>query len=138
MYYRQVNSVYMKHPSPKYQRSENDDITFSERDVSGIKQPHDNLLVITLGIEGFATRRVLVDNGSLVDIMYMTAYQQLRLDPKRLRSFNSPLVNFSRDKIYPRGIVTLSVTAGTHPTQVTIQVDFLVVDCPSSYNVILG
>ena len=75
MYYRQVNSVRMKHPSPKYQRSENDDITFSERDLSGIKQPHDDPLVIMLGIEGFATRRVLVDNGISVDIMYMTAYQ---------------------------------------------------------------
>ena len=128
----------MKHPYLKYQWSENNDIMFSEWDVSGIKQPHDNLLVITLGIEGFATRRVLVDNGSLVDIMYMTAYQQLRLDPKRLRSFNSPLVSFSEDKIYTKGIVMLSVTAGTHPTQVTIQVNFLVVDCLSSYNVILG
>ena len=83
-------------------------------------------------------RRVLVDNGSLADIMYMMAYQQLRLDPKRLRSFNSPLVSFSGDKIYSRGIITLSVTTRTHPAQVTIQVDFLVVDCPSSYNVILG
>ena len=83
-------------------------------------------------------RRVLVDNGSSVDIMYMMAYQQLRLDPKRLRSFNSPLVSFSEDKIYTKGIVMLSITAGTHPAQVTIQVDFLVVDCPSSYNVILG
>ena len=83
-------------------------------------------------------RRVLVDNGSSVDIMYMMAYQQLRLDPKRLRYFNSPLVSFNGDKIYPRGIVTLSVIAGTHLAQVTIQVDFLVVDCPSSYNVILG
>ena len=91
-----------------------------------------------LGIEGFATRKVLVDNGSLADIMYMKAYQQLRLDPKRLRSFNSPLVSFSEDKIYTKGIITLSVTAGTHPAQVTIQVDFLVVDCPSSHNVILG
>ena len=83
-------------------------------------------------------RRVLVDNGSSVDIMYMMAYQQLRLDPKRLRYFNSPLVSFNGDKIYPRGIVTLSVIAGTHLAEVTIQVDFLVVDCPSSYNVILG
>ena len=83
-------------------------------------------------------RRVLVDNGSSVDIMYMMAYQQWRLDPKRLRYFNSPLVSFNGDKIYPRGIVTLSVIAGTHLAQVTIQVDFLVVDCPSSYNVILG
>ena len=81
---------------------------------------------------------MLVDNGCSTDIMYMTAYQQLRVDPKNLRPFNSPLVSFSGDKIYPKGIVTLCVTTGTHPTQVTIQVDFLIVDCPSSYNVILG
>ena len=81
---------------------------------------------------------MLVDNGCSTDIMYITAYQQLRVDPKKLRPFNSPLVSFSGDKIYPKGIVTLCVTTGTHPTQVTIQVDFLIVDCPSSYNVILG
>ncbi|XP_023896569.1 uncharacterized protein LOC112008473 [Quercus suber] len=137
-YCRQVNSVHMKHPSQKYRWSYDDDITYSKRDASGINQPHDDPLVITLKVERFATRRVLVDNGSLADIMYMTTYQQLKLDPKRLRSFNSPLVSFSGDKIYPRGIVTLSITAGTHLAQVTIQADFLVVDCPSSYNVFLG
>ena len=66
-------------------------------------------------IEDFNTRRVLVDNGSSIDIMYMMAYQQLRVDPKKLRSFNYPLVSFSGDKIYPKGIVTLSVITGTHP-----------------------
>ena len=91
-----------------------------------------------LEIEGFNMSRVLVDNGSSVDIMYMTAYQQLRLDPKRLQPFKSPLVSFSGDRIYPKGIISLLVTAGTHPAQVTTQVDFLIVDCPFSYNVILG
>ena len=70
--------------------------------------------------------------------MYMTAYQQLRVDPKKLRPFNSPLVNFNEDKIYPKGIVTLCIMIRTHPAQVTIQADFLIIDCPSSYNVILG
>jgi len=111
---------------------------FSERDAIGIKQPHDDPLVITLRIEGFTIRRVLVDNGSSADIMYMTAYQQLRVDPKKLRPFNPPLVSFSGDKIYPKGIVTLSITARTCSAQVTTQNDFLIVDCPSSYNVILG
>jgi len=37
------------------------------------KVPHDDPLVIMLEIEGFNTRRVLVDNGSLADIMYMMA-----------------------------------------------------------------
>ena len=137
-YYWQINSVHIKYPPPKYRRPENDNITFFERDVSGIKQPHDDPLVITLGIERFATKRVLVDNRSFADIMYMTTYQQLRVDPKKIRPFNSPLVSFSGDKIYPKGIVTLCVTVGTHPEQVTIQVNFLIIDCPSSYNVILG
>nr|XP_023901278.1 uncharacterized protein LOC112013123 [Quercus suber] len=112
--------------------------TYYRQINSGIKQPHNDPLVIMLEIEGFKTRRVLVDNGSSADIMYMMAYQQLRLDPKKLRPFNSPLVSFSGDKIYPRGIVSLLVTDGTYPSQVTNQVDFLIVNCPLSYNVILG
>ena len=40
--------------------------------------------------------------------------------------------------MFPKGIVTLTVTVGTHLRQLTRQLDFLVVDCPSSYNVIIG
>ena len=89
-------------------------------------------------IEGFNTRRVLVDNGSSTDIIYLPAFQQLKVDQKRLRPFDSPLVSFSGDKVYPRGIVTLIITAGSHPFQVTNKHNFLVVDSPSSYNVIIG
>ena len=103
-----------------------------------VKQPHNDPLVIMLNIEGFNTKRILVDNGSSVDIIYLPAFQQLRLDPKRLRPFDSPLVSFSGDRVYPRGTVTLTVTARAYPVQLTRQVDFLVVDCPSSYNVIIG
>ena len=62
----------------------------------------------------------------------------MKLYPRRLRLFDSPLVNFSGDRVYPKGIVTLTVTVGTYPRQLTRQLDFLVVDCPSSYNVIIG
>ena len=34
--------------------------------------------------------------------------------------------------------MTLIVTVGTYPVQLACQLDFLVVDCPSSYNVIIG
>ena len=101
-------------------------------------QPNDDPLVIMIMIEGFNTRRVLVDNGSLADIIYLSAFQQLQLDPKRLRPFESPPVSFSGDKVYPRGIVTLTVTIGSYPLQVTNQYNFLVVDSPLSYNVIIG
>ena len=77
-------------------------------------------------------------NGSSADIIYIPAFQQLKLDPKRLRPFESPLVSFSGDMVYPKGIVMLTITVGTHLKQLTRQLDFLVVDCPLSYNVIIG
>ena len=40
--------------------------------------------------------------------------------------------------MYPRGIVALTVTVGSYPLQITKQLDFLVVDYPSSYNEIIG
>ena len=89
-------------------------------------------------IEGFNTRRILVDSGSSANIIYLFAFQQLKVDPKRLRPFEFPLVSFSGDKVYPHGIVTLTVTAGSYPLKVTNKHNFLVVDSPSSYNVIIG
>ena len=51
-------------------------------------------------IEGFNTRSILVDNGSSVNIIYLSTFQQLKVDPKRLRPFESPLVSFSGDDVY--------------------------------------
>ena len=104
---RQVNSLHVNHPMTKHRRIGNDDIVFSKRDVKGIKQPHDDPLVIMLTIEGFNTRRVLVDNGSSTDVMYMTAFQQMKLDPKCLKPFGSLLVSFNGDCVYPKGIISL-------------------------------
>nr|XP_023913453.1 uncharacterized protein LOC112025033 [Quercus suber] len=114
------------------------DMFFSEEDARGVKQPYDDPLVIMLTIEGFNTRRILLDNGSSADIIYLLAFQQLKLDPGRLCPFDSPLVSFSGDRVYPKGIMTLTVIVGTYSRQLTRQLDFLVVDCPSSYNVIIG
>ena len=135
---RQVNNVQVKHLMAKHRHTMNDDIIFSEQDVNGVRQPHNDPLVIMLTIEEFNTRRVLVDNGSLADVMYMTAFQQMKLDPKRLKPFGSPLVSFNGDCVYLKGIISLKITAGTYLAQVTRMVDFLIVDCSLSYNVILG
>ena len=62
----------------------------------------------------------------------------MKLDKKRIMPFTSPLVSFTRDRIVLKGIVTLTVTAGTYPAQVTKEIYFLIVDCPSTYNIILG
>ena len=57
--------------------------------------------------------------------------------PERLCPFDSPLVSFSGDRVYPKGIVTLTITVGAYLKQLTRQLDFLVIDYPSFYNVII-
>ena len=60
------------------------DILFLKEDARGVKQPHDDPLVVMLMIEGFNTRRILVDNSSSMDIIYLFTFQQLKVDPERL------------------------------------------------------
>uniref|UniRef100_A0A2N9GE62 Uncharacterized protein n=1 Tax=Fagus sylvatica TaxID=28930 RepID=A0A2N9GE62_FAGSY len=137
-YARQVHNIMVVQRPPKNIRLDDQIISFSEEDARGTHQPHDDALVITINIAGFTTRRVMVDNGSSADILYLPAYQQMRLDKDKLRPMDAPLVGFTGDKVCPVGIVTLPITVGTHPKTVSKTVDFLVVNCPSAYNAIIG
>ena len=40
----------------------------------GVKQPHNDPMVITLTIKGFNTKRILVDNGSSANIIYLPVF----------------------------------------------------------------
>ena len=57
---------------PFKQRRTDHDMFFSEEDAREVKQPQP--LVIMLMIEGFNTKRILVDNGNSVDIIYLFAF----------------------------------------------------------------
>ena len=122
----------------KMPKNDEPDVVFSERDGCSIRQAHDNPLVIMLKVEEFNIYQVLIDNESSANIIYLNAFQQMKMDKKRIRPFTSPLVSFTRDRIIPSGIITLSVIAGTYPAQVIKEIDFLIVDCLSMYNIILG
>ena len=53
-------------------------------------------------------------------------------------STNAPLVGFGGTRVHPLRAVTLPVMVRDYPQQITKDVTFLVVDCSSAYNAILG
>ena len=112
-------------------------ITFTNEDAARIHHPHDDAIVITLLIVDYSTRRVLVDNGSSTDILYYLAFQQMELRRDQLRPVYSPLVGFGGTKVQLMGTITLPIVVGAYPQQVTRDVNFLMVDCSSSYNAII-
>ena len=81
---------------------------------------------------------VLVDNGSSANIIYLPAFQQMKLNKEKFQPFTSPLVSFTEDRVVTKGVVKLTIIAGTYPTQVFEEIDFLVIDCSLMYNIILG
>ena len=79
-----------------------------------------------------------MDNESSADILYYPAFQQMRLGQDLLCPVNSLLVGFGGMKVQPIGTATLPVVVWAYPQQITKDVNFLVVDCSSSYNAIIG
>ena len=138
MYLKVVQNVQLSGRSPKTRTTEEQAITFTDEDAARIHHPHDDAIVITLLIADYTTRRVLVDNGSSADILYYPTFQQMNLGQDQLHPVYSPLVGFGGMKVQPVGTITLPVVVGAYPQQVTRNVNFLVVDCSSSYNAIIG
>ena len=107
---------------------------FSDEDKIGTVQPHDDALVITLRIGGYDVKRVMVDQGSAVEIMYPDLFKGLNLRAEDLTPNNSPLVSFEGKIIIPKGQVRLPVQAGAE----IVEVDFIVVDAYSPYTAIVA
>ena len=112
---REINSIHSQVRPMKMPKNDEPNIVFFERDSRGIRQPHDNPLVIMLRVKEFNIHRVLINNGSSADIVYLPTFQQMKLDMKRIMPFTLPSVSFTRDRIVPIDIVTLIVIAGTYP-----------------------
>ncbi|GAV77661.1 hypothetical protein CFOL_v3_21132, partial [Cephalotus follicularis] len=106
-------------------------ISFSEVDYEGVHLPHDDPVVVTLQVELFTMKRMLIDSGSSVDILYKHAFDQLRISTDQLRPLKTSLVGFSGEMVHPLGSIDLSAVACTAPRQTQVQMMFLVVDTPS-------
>ncbi|XP_065619075.1 uncharacterized protein LOC136063096 [Quercus suber] len=137
-YLKEVQSVQLSGQSPRAKSTDEQPITFTDEEVERIHHPHDDAIVIALLIADYTTRRMLIDNESSADILYYPAFQQMRIGRDQLRPVHSPLVGFGGMKVQPVGTVTLPVVVGAYPRQLTTNVNFLVVDCSSSYNAIIG
>ena len=136
-YLRMVQNVQLTGVVPKIARKKGPIIVFSEEDARRFHHPHDDAFVVSLRVEDYNMHRVLVDNGSLADILYYSTFQQMMIDKGRLILTNAPFVGFGGSWVFPLGMVTLSIIVGDYPQQITKDVTFLVVDCLSAYSAIL-
>ena len=109
-------------------------ISFPPINPTRVITPHYDALVLTVCINRFDVHRVLIDPGSMADLLHLPAFKQMRVPIDHLHSAGRVLSGFNRATTLSIGDITFSVKAGP----VTQQVLFYVVEDLGPYNAILG
>uniref|UniRef100_UPI003D6546B2 hypothetical protein n=1 Tax=Flagellimonas beolgyonensis TaxID=864064 RepID=UPI003D6546B2 len=65
-------------------------IGFDDSDLEGVKFPHDDPLVISPVIGNSEVKRVLIDNGASVDILFHDAFIKMGYNESQLTPSNMP------------------------------------------------
>ena len=78
-------------------------------------------------------KRVLVDQTSTVEIMYLDLYKGLNLKPEDLMAYDSPLVSFKGKTVITKSHIRLPIQTGSE----IVEVDFIMVDSYSPYTAIV-
>ena len=79
-------------------------------------------------------KRVLVDQGSAVEIMYPDLYKELNLKSEDLMAYASPLISFEGKTVIPKGQIKLPIQTDSE----VVEVDFIMVDSYSPYTAIVA
>ncbi|XP_021857354.1 uncharacterized protein [Spinacia oleracea] len=105
-------------------------ITFDDSDSTDTQQEHHDGLVISLPIGNALIKRILINNGSSANILFLEALQEMGLEEKSIVRRSTVLVGFSGESLRTVGEISLP----TYAEGVNVMTKFNVVDCPSAYN----
>ncbi|XP_017426213.1 uncharacterized protein LOC108334788 [Vigna angularis] len=114
------------------------DITFTNADFHAPDPDHDDPMVITASIARYDVGKVLVDQGSSVNILYWSTFRKIALFEDLIAPFNEQIVGFSGERVDTRGYLDLRTRLGTSREAPELRIRFLLVEANTSYNALLG
>jgi hypothetical protein len=79
-------------------------ITFSIADVDLASFPHTDTMVITIHIDRWDVTRILIDNGSQVEVLFLSTFDKMGYDKKQLKELTKPLYGFGGKRIEPMSV----------------------------------
>jgi hypothetical protein len=113
-------------------------LTFDTRDVDLHSAPHMDAMVINCSVTGWDLHKVLVDNGSQADIIFLHAFDRMGISHSLLKPSDNPLYGFGGKGTFPVGKIELPLSFGVAPNARSEQVTFDIVDMVYPYNAIMG
>ncbi|KAL5581265.1 hypothetical protein UlMin_013707 [Ulmus minor] len=72
-------------------------ISFVDNEATALINPHHDALVISLLVANCKIKRILVDNGSSTNVLFLNALKEMKIDESNIRRCTTVLVGFSRE-----------------------------------------
>ncbi|XP_047152768.1 uncharacterized protein LOC124824381 [Vigna umbellata] len=113
-------------------------ITFSDEDFHAPDPDQDDPMVITAEIARYGVSKVLVDQGSSVNILYWKTFLQMDISEDLIVPYDGQIVGFVGERVDTRGYVELRTRLGTGRSSEEKRIRYLLVEANTSYNVLLG
>ncbi|XP_052736709.1 uncharacterized protein LOC128197899 [Vigna angularis] len=88
-------------------------ITFSDEDFHAPDPDQDDPMVITAEIARYGISKVLVDQGSSVNILYWKTFLQMDISEDLIVPYDGQIVGFAGERVDTRGYVELRTRLGT-------------------------
>ncbi|XP_026451057.1 uncharacterized protein LOC113351253 [Papaver somniferum] len=118
----------------EHEKLMNAPMTFDAEDIEEDMEDHNDPLVLTLLVAGCNIKKILIDGGSSVNILFYDTFKRMELNDEQLMSSYYTIYGFNGAPTKTLGDIFLQVDSG--PMKVDTR--FSAVDAPSNYNAIIG
>ncbi|XP_019178365.1 PREDICTED: uncharacterized protein LOC109173578 [Ipomoea nil] len=83
-----------------------------------------------MDINGVVVRRILVDTGSSVNVLYLETFIKMGMTREQLSPVKTPLAGFTGDSVEAEGSITVPVEIGSYPDVQKLSLKFIVAGEP--------
>lgn len=127
----------IKEDAPKRHQS-NNIISFFNDYLRGIQVIHDDPIVVSIIIKNYDVKKILMDYGSSIEMLFLDTFVQMNLSRDNLLKISILLTRFGGNLVGVEREITLIVIIGIETRYKIFSINFMFVQTFSAYNAILG
>ncbi|KAJ8420599.1 hypothetical protein Cgig2_020755 [Carnegiea gigantea] len=113
-------------------------MAFGGREAPHLTSSYNDPLVVEMKVASAIIQRILIDTGSLVDVITWDCLKKLTYLGRDIIPLVHPILGFGAQEVNPTRVIHLPLCFEDEVKEKNSEVDFLAVDVPRAYNIILG
>ena len=100
-------------------------MTFTLENREEVTYPYEDTLVTSTVLSNHQIHKVVVDDGSLVNILSRDVMSQIEINPSRMTHIKTLLIGIEESRVLINGVLEIPIIIGTYLKCLTLQPTFI-------------